>query len=152
VPRPSITPIAVLACVVATLAGSVEATAASSATPRFVTRANAVCASARAQVARLAPLYPMARTARIGDRWLKIDRAALVKLRALKLPAAKRAESGRFVKAAGTMVNSGVAGLVKAAKARKPLTYAAADKRLTALIWSAHLAATRAGLPSCFRW
>src|SRR5215208_1053609 len=97
--------------------------------PQYVARADSICAAAHSKIVALAPLYPLARTAKIGDRWLTIDRSALARLRALAPPPGDKAEAARILALADKTVNVGLVGLVRAAKTGSASAYATAGAR-----------------------
>jgi len=145
--------LATAACALLVLAAASDVAAAPTLSkPQFKRRANAICASAHAKVLRVAPLYPIARTAKIGDKWLKIDRDALAALRAITPPASERARVRRLLALTDKTINTGLADLVKAAKAGNKSKYNSASRRFTTLLIASHKAAGDYGLPACFSW
>lgn len=120
--------------------------------PQFIAKADAICASAHRQIVRLAPLAPAARTAKVGDRWLSIDRRALKALKALPPPAADRARVARLIHLTDVGINVGLANLVKAAKSGNASAYRAAGVRFSAMLRAGHAAAAAYGLKACATW
>ena len=120
--------------------------------PQYIARADAICAAAGAQVIRLAPLAPMNRTAKIGDRWLAIDRHALAALHTLTPPASDRATVAKTLKLADKTVNTGLVALVKAAKSGSAAAYATAGAHFGILLRASHAAAAHYGSSACARW
>jgi hypothetical protein len=120
--------------------------------PQYIARADAICAAAHAKIVRLAPLTPMSRTAKIGDRWLAIDRTALASLRKLTPPAADRVTATRILALTDKTINTGLANVVKAAKARNTARYGSASLVFGQLLRASHAAAGRYGLSACSRW
>ena len=144
---------AVATCVVVALTAVGAAGAKPQLTkPQYVARADAICSAAHARILKIAPLAPMARTAKIGDRWLSIDRSALSSLRALTPPASDRATATRILGLTDKTINTGLAGLVKAAKSGSVTGYATAGARFGQLLRASHAAASRYGLSSCATW
>lgn len=145
--------VALTIAMVAALAGAGAASARPQLTkPQYVARADAICAAAHARILRISPLAPMARTAKVGDRWLAIDRNALASLRALSPPASDRATASKVLALTDKTINTGLANLVKAAKAHSAAGYAAAGAVFGQLLRASHSAAARYGLSACSRW
>ena len=142
--------------VTATLAAATMAAATGASSqlskPQYIARADTICAAAHGQIVRLAPLGPLARTAKIGDRWLAIDRAGLRRLHALTPPAADRATIARTLTLADRTVEVGLLGLVRAAKSGATSAYAAAGARFGILLRASHAAAARYGESACSNW
>ena len=142
---------------VATLALAVLAPAGSPAVQltkrQYIARGDAICHDAIANLDKLGgQLYPASRAARVGDRWLAIDRFTLRRLRALSPPARDRATVKHMLELADIAVNKGIAGVVKSAKTGSKAAYTAAIKRATRMINAAHAAARRYGFSTCSRW
>jgi hypothetical protein len=91
----------------------------------------------------------MARAAKVGDRWVKIDRQTLAKVRALQEPAADRAKITRLEHLADVAINKGIAGLVAAAKSGSKSRYNAAAVRAGKLIKPLHNGAVAYGFKVC---
>jgi hypothetical protein len=134
-------------------AGAVTSSAAPQLTkPQYIAKADALCNTALSQIKALAPLYPLTRTAAIGDKWLAIDRRALAKLRALAPPPSDRATAARILGLADVTINKGLASVVAAAKARNAAAYAKASRQFGEMLRRAHAAAAAYGLGACARW
>ncbi len=121
--------------------------------PQYIAKANAICATAIADLKNLGgKLYPVQTAARVGDRWLAADRRALAKLRALSAPAGERGKILSMLQLADATINQGIAGVVKAAKSGSNGAYQAAALRALKLATKSTAAARAYGLAVCARW
>jgi hypothetical protein len=140
--------------VVVALAGT---TAGASATtqvtkPQYIAKADALCAAADAKVSKLGPLVPAPRSVAVGGKVLAIDRAALAALRGLTPPASERVAVAKLLKLAAAAINTGIAGVVSAAKSGSAAAFASSVRRAQMLTDRAHAAARSFGLHECASW
>jgi hypothetical protein len=120
--------------------------------PQYIAKADALCAAADAKVSKLGALVPAPRAVAIGGKILTIDRAALAALRALTPPASERAAVARLLRLADVAINTGIAGVVSAARSGSAPAFAAAVRRAQMLVDRAHAAARSFGLYACASW
>lgn len=140
--------------VVVAVASAAATTAGASAQltkPQYIAKGDAICTTAIVRLGRLGRLYPAARAAANGDKWLAIDRRTLAALRALTPPADDRAAVSRMLGLANVAINQGIVGVVAAARSGNA-AYMAAARRAQSLIDTAHAAARAYGFSSCARW
>jgi hypothetical protein len=135
---------------------SFAATTASAGTqltkPQYIAKADALCAAAGAKVSKLGPLVPASRSVAVGGKVLSIDRAALAALRGLTPPVSERTAVARLLKLADAAINTGIAGVVSAAKSGSAPVFATAVRRAQTLVDRAHAAARSFGLRACASW
>lgn len=145
--------LATVLTIVAGLTASGTSAGAELTKPQYVAKANAICATAIADLKKLGgKLYPIRTAARVGDRWLAADRRALKKLRALSPPAADSAKIRSMLGMADATVNQGIVGVVKAAKSGNNAAYQTALKRAQKLLNKTKAAVRAYGLSVCSRW
>lgn len=143
----------VLALAVTLAVGTATAQARPTLTkPQYVAKANAICKQVIADLKPLVRLYPRTRAARVGDKWLAIDRQALRKLRALSAPPADRATVRKLLALADTAINKGIVEVVRAAKSGSNPAYNAAVRRAQKMLDQAERASRSYGLVTCARW
>ena len=138
---------------VAALAATTGANAVGQLTkPRYIAKADALCAAADAKVTKLGPMVPASRAVAVGTKVLAIDRGALAALRALTPPASQQAAVAKLMTLATAAINTGIAGVVTAARSGSASGFSAAVKRAQLLINKAHAAARAFGLSACASW
>jgi hypothetical protein len=141
------------ACAVLSGVAASESQAAANLTKRqTIAKGDAICRATIGELARLAPAVSMASMVAKGDRWLAINRRTLRKLRALRPPAADRAQFRRMTTLADRSINKGIVGVIAAARTRDPAKFVAAARRGQAMINAAHRAARAYGFRACARW
>jgi hypothetical protein len=141
------------AVVVALAATTASASASTQLTkPRYIAQADAICTAADAKVSKLGPLVPASRSVAVGGKVLAIDRAALAALRRLSPPASERVAVAKLLVLADAAINTGVAGVVSAAKSGSASAFASAVRRAQMLADRAHAAARSFGLHECASW
>jgi hypothetical protein len=147
--------VGLLAVAVVVALGATTAGASASAhvtKPQYIAKADALCAAADAKVSKLGALVPASRVVSVGGKVLTIDRAALAALRGLTPPASERAAVARLLKLADVAINTGIAGVVSAAKSGSAPAFATAVRRAQMLVDRAHAAARTFGLYACASW
>ena len=142
--------VAVVVALAATTAGASASTQLTK--PQYIAKADALCAAADAKVSKLGPLVPASRSVAVGGKVLAIDRAALAALRGLTPPASERVAVAKLLKLADAAINTGIAGVVSAAKSGSASAFASAVRRAQMLTDRAHAAARSFGLYECASW
>jgi hypothetical protein len=143
----------VAASVVAFAATSLSAGASAQLTkPQYIAKGDSICAGAIVQLRSLGYLRGgRASVAKVGSKWLVIDRRTLAALRRLAPPAADKATVTKLLKLADTAINTGVVNAIAAAK-RSDAAYVTAARQATAMINKAHAGARAYGFSACSRW
>jgi hypothetical protein len=147
--------VGLLAVAVVVAPGATTAGASASAQvtkAQYIAKADALCAAADEKVSKLGPLVPASRSVAVGGKVLAIDRAALAAIRGLTPPASERVAVAKLLKLADAAINTGIAGVVSAAKSGSAPAFAAAVRRAQMLVDTAHAAARSFGLHACASW
>jgi hypothetical protein len=146
--------IAASLCLIAAIGGAATTANAGAqiSKPQFIAKADAICGSAIVKISKLGRLYPASRAASVGAKILAVDRRTLAALRALTPPAGEAAKIKGLLGLTDKAINTGIAGVVTAARSGSNDAYLAAARRATALINTAHKAARRYGFSTCARW